>query len=512
MSNWTSGYVTDLGYVHGFYRELTPTILSFAALLNGFAGPDPNAPLAYCELGCGQGFSANLIAAANPHIDVHATDFNPVHVHGASFLAMMAGTKNVQFYDDSFADFSAQPDLPDFDMIVLHGIYSWISTENRRHIIDFIRKKLKVGGLVYVSYNALPGWASLMPLRRLMIDQSGDSARATALRVQKAIEFLGSFAAANPHFLATHTTAKNTVEAFKQPTVINYIAHEYFNADLTPFYHADVVSELGDAKVTYVGSAAILENLEGASLMPEHAAFLQKVPTRLEKETLRDFLVNQQFRRDIFVRGPLPISFIESEFHWNRQRFILSVPRAEIEPQIKHGRGEVGLRPEVLEPLADALADGPRTVAQLFTNPKVRELPRQAVLEALAALVGVEYVQPALDEATEQDRVPTTQAFNLAVMSTAKVSNDLQFLASPITGGAIHVDRISQLFLLARRVGRAADATRFAWDTLRSAGTSMLKDGGAVCETPEENLAELEKKRAAFESRELPILTSLGIS
>jgi len=43
--------------------------------------------------------------------------------------------------------------LPDFDYIGLHGIWSWISDENRQVIVDFIRKKLKVGGVLYISYN-----------------------------------------------------------------------------------------------------------------------------------------------------------------------------------------------------------------------------------------------------------------------------------------------------------------------------------------------------------------------
>ena len=44
------------------------------------------------ELGCGQGFSTNLLAAANPHIRFHATDFNPGHIVGAQSLAQAGGS------------------------------------------------------------------------------------------------------------------------------------------------------------------------------------------------------------------------------------------------------------------------------------------------------------------------------------------------------------------------------------------------------------------------------------
>ena len=39
MSDWTSGYVVDVSYTHGFYKELAPSFLSFAALVQGYAAP-----------------------------------------------------------------------------------------------------------------------------------------------------------------------------------------------------------------------------------------------------------------------------------------------------------------------------------------------------------------------------------------------------------------------------------------------------------------------------------------
>lgn len=93
----------------------------------------------YGDLGCGQGFNVNLVAAAHPGGEFHATDFNPVHIAGARRLARQAGATNIHFYDDSFEDFGRRTDLPDFDIIVLHGIFSRVSAENRRLIVDFIR-------------------------------------------------------------------------------------------------------------------------------------------------------------------------------------------------------------------------------------------------------------------------------------------------------------------------------------------------------------------------------------
>ncbi|MFN8928578.1 MAG: methyltransferase domain-containing protein, partial [Rhodospirillales bacterium] len=190
MTSWTDGYVSEINYTHGFYRELTPSFLAFCMILKGLRAPRLGPAFTYCELGCGQGFSANLIAAANPRGDFWATDFNPAHAAGAQQLAQAAGTPNVRFFDKSFAEL-LETETPTFDLIVLHGIYSWISTENRASIRDFIRRKLKFGGVVYVSYNCLPGWSPVMPLRQLMIEHAAGSTEPMASRIDKAIEFAG---------------------------------------------------------------------------------------------------------------------------------------------------------------------------------------------------------------------------------------------------------------------------------------------------------------------------------
>ena len=39
-------------------------------------------------------------------------------------------------------------------------------------IIDFIRRKLKVGGVMYISYNSMPGWAVVAPLQHLLLEHS----------------------------------------------------------------------------------------------------------------------------------------------------------------------------------------------------------------------------------------------------------------------------------------------------------------------------------------------------
>ena len=177
-TSWTSGYVTELEYTYGYYRELCPGLLRLACVSAGIAPPSTK-QLQYLELGFGQGLSINIHAAAVDG-EFWGTDFNPTQVTHARALTEASGS-GAKLFEDSFAEFAARPDLPEFDIIGLHGIWTWISDENSRVIVDLIRRKLRAGGIVYISYNCLPGWAPAVPLRHLMKLHADFAAEASGL-------------------------------------------------------------------------------------------------------------------------------------------------------------------------------------------------------------------------------------------------------------------------------------------------------------------------------------------
>ena len=48
MTDWTSGYVADIGYTFGYYTELTPLRVKLAFLDAGLPAPETGSA---CELG-----------------------------------------------------------------------------------------------------------------------------------------------------------------------------------------------------------------------------------------------------------------------------------------------------------------------------------------------------------------------------------------------------------------------------------------------------------------------------
>ena len=100
MNEWNEGYFTEVAYTYGYYRELNPVFQRFCLILRGFAPPVPSDNSTHCELGYGQGVTANIHAAANPG-QYFGTDFNPAHSAHANELCQASGA-NAQFFDDSF--------------------------------------------------------------------------------------------------------------------------------------------------------------------------------------------------------------------------------------------------------------------------------------------------------------------------------------------------------------------------------------------------------------------------
>ncbi|MFN5608625.1 MAG: methyltransferase domain-containing protein [Holosporales bacterium] len=233
MSTWSSGYVSEIDYTYGYYRELSPVWLRLCLLLK-LQHSRTGEPLRYLELGFGQGLSLNIHAASVPG-EYWGTDINPVHAAGAAEMAAAAGS-NLRVLDSSFEELAARDDLPEFDVITLHGIWSWISDANRRTIVDIAKRRLAVGGILYISYNSTPGWSAAMPLRHLMTlhaELASGEAQGVVSKVEAALGFAQSVVDAKARYFAANPAVAEQLKRISEQNR-HYLAHEYFNADWLP--------------------------------------------------------------------------------------------------------------------------------------------------------------------------------------------------------------------------------------------------------------------------------------
>ncbi|MEQ8386657.1 MAG: class I SAM-dependent methyltransferase [Coleofasciculus sp. A1-SPW-01] len=505
MEDWTQGYVSDVSYDYSFFPELAPINIAFNLLDSRFVPPSIE-NITYCELGCGQGFTTNVMAAANPQSQFWGIDFNPTHAAEAQRLADAANLKNIHFSDQSFAEFLAA-DTPKFDFITLHGVYSWISDENRRTLVDLLRQKLKFGGAVYVSYNTLPGWSAVMPLRELMVQYVGSTHDSSIQKVEKGLAFAEQLQTLKARYFQENPVVQHSL-AEMQDDSRNYLAHEYFNGNWRPLYHFEVTKQLAEAKLTFATSADIDDQFHDFKLDQAQLNLLAETTDITLRQTIRDFLFNTRFRRDIYVKGLIKLPSLEQVELLSNFRFALIVDPEDIEYEIDLVGRPIKLDEKIYQPLIAALAERPQTLRELMKQPYLTKLDFASILQALKILITNYSAVPALPEEGEEERKESVTRFNTAVLKRARFGADTQILASPTTGSGIDVSRSEQLLLLASM--RQGDPVQFIWNILQVQGERLIKDGKPL-ETSEANQIELKEQIEQFEKTSLPLLKRLGL-
>ena len=508
MSNWTSGYIADIGYTCGYYKELNPNSATLAFLC---AGLHPAKMGVHCELGYGQGLSINVHAAASGST-WYGSDFNPSQAAFAQSLATASGADAI-LTDEAFADFCNRTDIPDFDSIGLHGIWSWISDENRSVIVEFIRRKLKVGGALYISYNTMPGWASFSPMRHLFREYSS-SQTANNLgilnKIHVSLAFVDKLIQSHPQFVKSNPSVGLKLDKFKEQNS-RYLAHEFFNKDWHPMYFATVADKLKSAKVEFVCSAHYLDFIDVINLTPDQSKLLNEIQDSYFKESTRDFMVNQQFRREYWIKGPQKLSKLEQLNLISKHRVVLTSSKSDVELMVSGNAGKAELSATIYSPILELLSDFEiKTIEQISIAVSKFNINFEQVVQAIIILIGAGYMHSAQDDFEIQKSLSMSKKLNSKILQISQFNGDISCLASPITGGAIPVNRFQQLFLVSITEGKVQpfEWAQAAWAILTFEKQALVKDGKRI-DTDAENLEELTRQAENFKNDRLNVLRKL---
>jgi SAM-dependent methyltransferase len=515
MAGWDDGYVSDVVYTRNFHRETTPAWLAAAALLSGHRPPDLARPFRYADLGCGHGLTAIVVAATCPHAEVWGFDFNPAHVESARELASRAGLTNVRFEETSFQELALQPAsaLPAFEFMVAHGILSWVSRENQRHVTQVIGQRLRPGGLAYLSYNVATGWGAMPPLRalmRMLLLSAGDRTDRAAPGV---LDFLETMKQAGAGFFAANPSLEQRLAEIRRQDP-RYIAHEFLNQDWHPLMFADVAEHMAEAKCGYVGSATLAENFDSVSVPRSMSELIAQAFDPVLRETLRDFATAQEFRRDIYRRGVAPVPAPE------HLRLLDALPlqwigHAVAGPiSLPTPLGALAGSPDLYGSLVEVLTARGSTLGEIRRHTGLANYPLPALLEAVAVLIGCGYAHPALPAAVQTAARGWTDRLNAEIGSVNGFGFDIGWLASPAIGSALKTDLLETLVVRESADGQSLEIeglTDRLLAVLGRAGRSVQRDGEVVTDPIQSRAVLRETVRQMVDER-MPLLERLGIT
>mgnify|MGYP002134691152 CR=1 FL=1 len=487
--------VIDAPYRISYQAQQTPAHLALVCAMAGVPWVMRD-DLSVADLGCGRGYVANTLAAANPGWQVTGIDHSPMQIAEAVAMARRAGLSNVAFAE---ADLGAFDDdrlcrLPTFDVVMLHGLWTWVSDEVRDGIRRLIRHRLRPGGVVYVGYNAMPAAGADAALQRLLLHAAGPrhAGLGSVVAAERAIAQLRTLAAHLP--LPSTPMLKRLLH---DPPLLEpaFVAHEFLTEHWRPVFHDALCASFADCKLDFVGSCNLFENLPGLLADPAQDRLLRSAPSPAARELLKDLCLPRSFRADVFVRGARRGDAVRA-----LDAMVVAAVAAlpEQSPVLDTGVSRAALPQAVWETLRSRLAGGAWTVADL------RAVNGAAALdpaELLAILVGAGLVQPVW-HSFEAAPLPSAARFNRVaaeLLSDGGEAGGHFALASHVAAGGVPADALD-LALVA-----ALSGSTDAGDPATLAGRLQ------PAATPERR-KELAKRVAARLADHLPVWRLWGLA
>jgi SAM-dependent methyltransferase len=457
----------DILYPSGFYSYQTPVMLDYVAAINGITPPvAPDASFTYLDLGCGDGFTIILLAAIYKECRFIGVDFNPGHVAVGTALAEAGGVSNVRFVTGSFEDWQ-EFDLPECDYIAMHGVYAWISEAAREALLALIAARLSAEGLLYVSYNANPGWAAAAPLRQFFLDYTEGMGGDPVANVAATIRHLKELRDKGAGYFAENPAAGAVLEEMAGKD-IRYVAHEIYSPHWSPLAFSAVARQMRGAGLAFAGSADLARNYPRPSVKAAFLPLLLKARDRERAELYRDYVSNTFFRRDVFARAGetrrRPVGTLLETL-----RFGCKVSAAELTRAIKLPDGEMPLVEEPFESLRRCLAERVHSIAELRAQPQFAARTAEELSQALELLVLGNQIVPfkAASQASGEAMVgdwTVDMPLNRHLLREPIGSERYLLLISPAVGSAVPVMRSDAVALLAVAEAGRAGALDWSWD------------------------------------------------
>jgi len=272
-----------------------PARMAAVAYLFGLTPPNVETARVL-ELGCAAGGNLIPLAHGYPQARFVGVDISGVQVAEGHTHVAELGLSNIELLKMNIGDIGA--DIGQFDYIICHGVYSWVPEPVRDAIMRVCHENLTAQGVAFVSYNALPFWHLLQPLRDLLIHHT--AALEPQLRAQSARTLIQDLTQL-PAGLGADILRNEARLLASQPDF--YLIHEYLEDINHASYFKDFVTHAHTQRLAYLSDVNVGWTLpetfgsQGAELAYRHGAGdLQQT------EQYADFIFGRRFRQTLLVK------------------------------------------------------------------------------------------------------------------------------------------------------------------------------------------------------------------
>jgi ubiquinone/menaquinone biosynthesis C-methylase UbiE len=508
------GYISDVDYIPGFYGNMAPIAMQFIATINRVRPPATDKGFRYLELGSGLGRCLTTLAAANPRGEFVGVDFNPNHTAIIEQDVAAGKLNNVRVITAGFENLP--DDIGEFDFIALHGVYSWVSDEVREAIVRVAKKHLAKQGLLLVSYNAMPGWAALQPIRAILqqyaLRRSGDSMQ----RITEALKYLKYIRDNKAQYFEDNPMVSEKIELFTRQNP-RYLAHEYLNEHWATFYFYEVANDFNRAGLEFIGSLPPHDNFWDLCVRPEFKELFSTTTDRNTIETHKDFCANTAFRWDVYCREPIAMPSLEARLQ-HADQFHFRLMRADIEFPFTVNLGVVTAAAQgpVYEALAAILTGKGMKLSEILSSKDWGSITPEEIVSALdvGACMGIFEVE--VESVTtgsnlrSNSKLQINSEFNRQMLANNLLMGRTVSLASKLTGTG-HILNDFNATILHELIERGLpDLAERVTVHVEKSGKE-LKKGGVKLATHEERVAVIQTLCDTFFSTYFQDFVNIGI-
>jgi SAM-dependent methyltransferase len=299
------------------------THISRLAAIGTLRGLAPVSP-ARCrvlELGCADG--GNLLPMALQFKESHFTgiDLSPVQIEMGRAVVDNLSLSNINLKATDIMDLGPS-DLGRYDYIIVHGVYSWVSSPVRERILSICKEHLNEDGLAYISYNTYPGWFGKQALREMLQfhTRQMDNPRQKA---EAAMELLSELPTlqempGDPATILAYRLQKD-LEQMDDP--LTYLVHEYLIDANEPLYFKDFLKRVHAVGLRYLDDA--FPGSTSFERLPPHISgwIAENISDYTEQQQYLDFMANVSFRRSLLCHHHLTPTY-EPSFNCIRTLYV----------------------------------------------------------------------------------------------------------------------------------------------------------------------------------------------
>ena len=282
-----------------------PERLALTSLLHGGPRMQLEGPYRVLELGCGNGTNLLPLAFYRRHATFVGVDGARSQIEVAIDRAAAVDVPNVTFIHCDLVDAARR--LPgQFDYIIAHGVFSWISDGARDALLRLVAARLRHGGLLYVNYNSKPAWNLRGMVRDFLMAQTAaeeDYRRRAELAQAVAAKVVGALSGVE------HSYSRLLANEFRFVSEgdVSWVGHEFLAPENHAYWRSEFLAMAEQYGLAYVADADF--NYSSDRTMQDLAPWLnaEQITGRSVDDTV-DLLCYRQLHSPILTPSPLALA------------------------------------------------------------------------------------------------------------------------------------------------------------------------------------------------------------